>query len=373
MRGDEFDVSIVTSGHDVADARLHRETAALSRIGLRVEVLGLGSVADGPADAVVRTWPRAGGLRRAWRAVAIPWVTGGSVVVALDPDSAAGAWWHRTLVGLVPGRKRPIVVADVHEDYELLLRDRAWASGLRGVGGRVWARLGRSAARHADLVVVADHHLMPGIPDRIVLPNMPDRAMLPTPSDREAPPRAVYIGDLRRSRGLFAMLDAVAAAPGWSLDLVGPIAAADRAEADVRLTSPDLAGRVRWHDRRPPKQAWAVASGAWAGLLLLEDTLAFRDSIPSKLYEYLTCGLAVVTTDLPRSAELVTGTRSGAVVADPAEAAAVLRGWSDDVASVDAARAAARAWAEAQHGEPTAEFSQAVRALAPVRRVRPAE
>ena len=30
-------VSIVTSGHDVADARLHREVAALSRRGLEVE------------------------------------------------------------------------------------------------------------------------------------------------------------------------------------------------------------------------------------------------------------------------------------------------------------------------------------------------
>ncbi len=50
-----IDVSIVTSGHDVADARLHREVAALVARGLHVEVLGLGDEADGPPGVTVRT------------------------------------------------------------------------------------------------------------------------------------------------------------------------------------------------------------------------------------------------------------------------------------------------------------------------------
>ncbi|NUR30435.1 MAG: hypothetical protein HOV83_32045, partial [Catenulispora sp.] len=37
------DVSIITGGHDVADARLHRLAAALRRAGLAVEVIGLGA------------------------------------------------------------------------------------------------------------------------------------------------------------------------------------------------------------------------------------------------------------------------------------------------------------------------------------------
>lgn len=363
MRG--ADVGIVTSGHDVADARLHREVAALRRAGLTVEVLGLGDADAGPPGASVRTWPRAGGLRRAWRAVQLPWLTSAPVVVALDPDSAAGAWWYRTASRLVR-RRRPVVVADVHEDYEALLRDRAWASGLRGVGGAVWARLGGAAARHADLVVVADEHLLPDVARRLVLRNLPDVTMLPAPGPRDDVPRALYVGDLRRSRGLFAMLDLAALLPGWELDLVGPIAAGDRAEALARIASPGLAGRVRWHDRRPPRDAWQLARGAWVGLLLLEDTPAFRDALPSKLYEYLACGLPVVTTDLPRSARMVRETGAGVVVRDVAEAAGVLEGWAADPATRDAVADAAAA-AGASAGEPAEAFAAAVAALATAR------
>jgi glycosyltransferase involved in cell wall biosynthesis len=100
---------------------------------------------------------------------------------------------------------------------------------------------------------------------------------------------------------------------------------------------------VRWHGRQPPRDAWRVADGAWAGLLLLDDTPAFRDALPSKLFEYVACGLAVVTTALPRSASLVAETGAGVVVADAQEAAAVLRRWSAAPEELEALRTAARA------------------------------
>lgn len=356
--GDRPDVSIVTSGHDVADARLHREVAALRAAGLRVEVLGLGDASTGPAGALVRTRPRAGGVRRAVRAVRLPWQARGRVVMTLDPDAAVGAVLWRALH---PGRR---LVADVHEDYRLLLRDRAWATGLRARMAHAWAVLGERAARRADLLVVADVHLLADAPGRVVLRNLPDLSMLPAPSERDAEPRALYVGDLRRSRGLLAMLETVAGAPGWSLDLVGPIAAADRAEAEARMAAPDLQGRVRWHDRLPPRQAWERAAGAWVGLLLLEDTPAFRDAVPSKLYEYLACGLAVVATDLPRSAEIVRESGAGVVV-DVGTASATLRELSADPARVDAMRAAARSWAATLDARPAAAFVDAVRSLLP--------
>ena len=354
-----MDVSIVTSGHDVADARLHREVAALVKAGLTIEVRGLGDPTDGPAGAAVRARKRAGGVRRAWRALTWPWHAKGRVLVALDPDSAVGAW---LFTACHPRSRR--FVADVHEDYGLLLRDRDWARGVRGWSGRIWARLGRLAARGADRLVVADEHLMAEVTDRIVMRNLPDASMLPEPGDRGPVPRALYVGDLRRSRGLFAMLDAIRDAPGWELDLVGPIAGGDRAEAVARLADPVLADRVRWHGLLPPRESWELARGAWVGLLLLEHTPAFREAIPSKLYEYLTCGLAVITTDLPRSAELVAESGAGIVVLDVSQASAALRSWTADPSRLDALRVAARVWSETPRPEPTEEFVSAVRALA---------
>lgn len=357
-----IDISIVTSGHDVADARLHREVAALHRAGLAVEVLGLGDASAGPPEAEVRVWDRRGGLRRAARAMAMPWSASGDVAITLDPDAAVGAWLCRSLRGLLPGGRRIRTVVDVHEDYRLLLRDRPWARGVRRLAGDAWARLGERAAMRADVTVVADAGLLPGAAHRVVLRNLPDVAMLPGLSERAPRPRAVYIGDLRRSRGLFTMLDVVTGAPGWSLDLVGPIATIDRAEAERRFAGPELAGRVRWFDRLPPRHAWEHARGAWVGLLLLDDTPAFREAVPSKLYEYLACGLPVLATPMPRTAALLEETGAGVTVSDSTEASALLRRWSREQAELDALRDAAVAVAGAATDE-TGPFVQACRDL----------
>jgi glycosyltransferase involved in cell wall biosynthesis len=158
-------------------------------------------------------------------------------------------------------------------------------------------------------------------------------------------PRAIYIGDVRRSRGLPVMLAAVEAAPGWELDVVGPVAAADQAWLDHWVATSPAASRVRFHGRKPPLQAWALARGAWVGLSLLDDTPAFRDAVPTKLYEYLAAGLAVATTPLPRAAAIVTESAAGVVVPDADVLSATLRGWAEQPASLLPLRSSAGTWA----------------------------
>lgn len=361
--GSAPDVSVVTSGHDVADARLHRLVAAFRRQGLSVEVLGLGDPADGPQGAAVSTRARGRVWARPLTAAAYAARARGRVLVALDPDALVA------VTALARARRR-LVVADVHEDYAALLRDRAWATGAAGrLAGGLVALAGR-AARGSDLVMVADDHVPPhAARHRLVVRNLPDPSMLPGPSEPEPEPRALYVGDVRASRGLWAMLDALGAAPGWSLDVVGPVAAADRATLDARLGRDRLGERVRLHGRRPPAEAWRLASGAWCGLVLLEDTPAFRDAVPSKLYEYLACGLPVIVTDLPRQAAIVREGRVGEVVPSGvgagARTAEVLTAWTADPGRYEHTRAAALRWRSEHHDhDPYARAAARVAALA---------
>ena len=349
-----YDVSIVTSGHDVADARLHRIVAAAVRSGLTVEVLGTGAAAAGPAGSAVRTWPRAGLGRRLLRALTLPWRTRGAVLLTLDPDAAVGAEPARR------ARNRRLVV-DVHEDYAALLRDRAWASGLRGrLAGRV-VRLATAVAGRADLTVVADEHLPPpeaSCRRRLVVRNLPDLRLMAIPAGPEAGRksglRAVYIGDVRRSRGLVSMVEAVAAAPGWTLDIVGPVSREDAGWLRDRLARTDVGARVRLHGRQPPAQAWRIADGASIGLALLEDTPAFRAAVPTKVYEYLAAGMAVVASPLPRVVSLLAESGGGTVVKDAAEAGALLRRWgADGGAQLASMRDAAREWSAGVFGSET--------------------
>ncbi|MEP6854917.1 MAG: glycosyltransferase [Pedococcus sp.] len=160
----------------------------------------------------------------------------------------------------------------------------------------------------------------------------------------ESPLRAVYVGDLRRSRGGREAVEALAVAPGWTLDLVGPAPAEEGAWLEERLRRPDVSGRVRWHGRQPPEEAWRVARGAHVGLALLADTPAFRAAIPTKVYEYLACGLVVITSPLPRVAELVTELGAGWVVDDATSAGQLLRELTADRRLLDEPLRAAARW-----------------------------
>lgn len=343
----------MTSGHDVADARLHREVDAMVASGLAVEVLGLGRQQDGPAGARVRTWDRGGLLSRGLRALTLPWRARGRVLLVLDPDVAA--------TGLVCARLRGRrLVADVHEDYAALLRDRSWARGPAGLAGRAVVALATRAAARADLTVVADEHVPPGpaqARQRLVVRNVPSlrhvqvAAADPSGAAGPHPLRAVYVGDVRTSRGLRTMVEAVAAAPGWELDLVGPVAAADASWLEGRAAADDLAGRLRVHGRRDPAASWQLAGGADVGMALLEDTPAFREALPTKVGEYLAAGLAVLATPLPRVAEVLERTGGGVLVGDAAAAAEVLTGWSRRPETLATVRAAARAAAAGLLGE----------------------
>lgn len=333
------DVSFVTTGHDVSDARLHRLAGTLVEAGLVVEVLGLGDAADGPEGALTRTAPRRGRLARAVAALRTPVRARGRVLISLDPDAAIGC-------AIATPRRRRGFVSDVHEDYVLLLHDRDWARGPAGAIARLLLRIADVANRRADLVVVADEHIGAGIPGRrLVVRNLPVRAHLPDVGTRDREPRAIYVGDIRRSRGLVAMLEALERAPAWTLDLVGPVAAADESWLlQWQQNHPDVDARIRWHGRLPPRRAWQLAAGAWAGFSLLEPTRAFVEAMPTKVYEYLACGVPVITTSLPRPAVLVEQSGAGAVADDPDEVARVLTRWSTDPREHDRVRDRAIDW-----------------------------
>lgn len=268
--------------------------------------------------------------------------------MALDPDSL--------LASLVLGRlRRRRVVADVHEDYAALLNDRTWARGPRGRAAGVLARAATAAAQGADLVVVADEGVPPlRAPHRLVLRNLPYLGMLPSPGRPDHPPRALYVGDVRASRGLWSMIGALERAPAWVLDVVGPVSPSDQGELRDYLATGPARDRIRMHGRQPPRAAWALARGASCGLVLLDDTPAFRAAMPSKLYEYVASGLPVVVTDLPRQREFVERWQVGAVVTSGAgrahELADVLIAWGgNDVAARESAAERAVAFGAEAH------------------------
>ncbi len=360
----KIDISIISSGANLADARLHRLTRALLRAGLTIEIFAPGNLIDAPTTTdstqllIIRTpwtsqqWRKTNLLARYHRSRLFVFRARGRVIYVISPEAIAPTFARARFL-----HKKFAV--DLFEDYLQLLKDRAWATKYFGIIGMIAKSDTKSAlwfAKRADLLTVADIQVPPlSANNRLVVRNLPDSSMLTTSGVRDETPRAIYIGDLRKSRGLHSMLRLAELSPDWEFDFVGGVAASDQDFVDGWLFKNGIANsfdsmnsraRVRFHGKLAPTESWKVAAGAWVGLSLLESTPAFIAAVPSKLYEYMSVGLATISSPLPRCIELIEKSKSGAIAENPNVAAQYLKRWYENPMEIDQLRLQGISWAE---------------------------
>jgi glycosyltransferase involved in cell wall biosynthesis len=131
----------------------------------------------------------------------------------------------------------------------------------------------------------------------------------------------VYVGALTRARGALDLIETgrLLTGSGVTLHVVGH---AD-AETEGPLAQAHASGAITWHGFLPNDEALAMVDGATAGLSLLHDEANYRHSKPTKVIEYMSHGVPVVTTPTPPARALVDDAGCGVVVPfeDPAAAA----------------------------------------------------
>jgi glycosyltransferase involved in cell wall biosynthesis len=317
-------VLIVTVVHVPTDARIyHRQIGALLSAGSRVTYAApwsdYGIQPPGTVDAV--DVPRAAGRRRLralWAARDVIRRRGADADLLLvhDPELLLA-------VAGLPGR--PPAVWDVHEDVAASLGDRPWVpAGVRPAAARLARVAERLAERHLHLVLAEQ-----GYRDRFarahpVVPNVP---VVPDRVTAEVDDRVVYLGRISRGRGAEELVEVGRrlAPEGTPVELLG------WSEPDVRplLEHAERDGSLRWVGRGfvPNDRALGRVEGALAGLCLLRDEPNYRGSLPTKVVEYLSRGVPVVTTPLPAARQVVERHGCGIVVPfdDPGAAAGAVR------------------------------------------------
>lgn len=311
---------VVTVVHHPSDARIAaRQIPALVDRGHRVTYMAPWSATGAVAPAGVESVdvPRARGRRRGAALLAVARelrrrASGTDVVLLHDPE----------LLLAVGGLSGPTVVWDVHEDTVAALPEKHWLP--------TWSRPGVAAA-----VSVAEHvaesrvHLLlaeEGYRARFRRPHpvVANEPVVPRTVPAPTQPRAVYVGRISRWRGAQELVSTSRlVASECRVELIGP------ADPDVIPLLVDAAreGVLDWYGQVPNGAALQWIQGACAGLSLLHDMPNYRVSRPTKVVEYMSRGVPVVSTPNPASRALIDRHGCGTVVPykDPeATAAAVL-------------------------------------------------
>ncbi len=326
----KYDVSIIAAGRDASNARLQRVMASCLAANLTVELFSSGNKSDVPEGVDFHTVSKGSRALRVSNSFTLPWRARGRVLFTPDPEAAIAIWLTNILF------RRPWVV-DVREDYRLLIEDRAWARGPAKAIAIVIAKMALLASAQADTTFVVDDWVRPALArNRMVVRNAPDIRFLPDLAPAEENPRALYVGDVRSSRGLWSMLRTIEMAPEWTLDIAGTIASQDLSRVLEWKENSEASHRVKFHGTLRPQDSWKLAAGAWVGLSLLESTPAFQRAWPTKIGEYLACGIPVITTDLPRPREVIVATKAGATVdydsneLTAGQTAGILNSWAEN-------------------------------------------
>lgn len=251
--------------------------------------------------------------------------TGADCILVRDlPLAPPAIWVARTLS--IP------VVLDMAENYPAMIRD-IWTAGRRRAmdwmvrNPALVAAVERWVVRNTDAMVVVVEESRQRVmqlganPTRItVVSNTPWPSRipeeLPVREDAEGPLRLVYLGLLEKPRGLDTAMHGLALLREQGtliqLDVIGGGRDASLLRSmAVRLRFSDA--QIKFHGVIPYEKSLEVVKAADIGLIPHRAVESWNTTIPNKLFDYMSVGLPVLTSDAKPAARIVREVHCGVV------------------------------------------------------------
>lgn len=353
----------LTTVHPRHDIRIfHKECVSLAVAGFDVvQVVG-----DGQGDAleqgvrIVDIGPRpAGRLARMRqqpaRALQAVRALAPALVHFHDPELLP--------VGVQLAREGLKVVYDAHEDVPRQLLTKQWIpSMLRRPLSLAFEAYENRQVRHLSAVVGATPHIaqrFSKVARRAVnVSNFPFVHELAPPAEpriRGTREKAVcYVGGIFRTRGAFSMVRALPRVPDVRLLLCGKF---EDAATEAELRAEPGWSQVDYLGVVGREQVREVMARSRAGLVTLLPLPSYLDSLPIKMFEYMSAELPVIASAFPLWRDIVERHGCGLCVdpTDPAAIARAIRQLVDDDAQSSRMGQAGRAAVHAHYHWPRAE------------------
>ncbi len=218
------------------------------------------------------------------------------------------------------------IVFDVHENVPAQLRTKPWLPRpVRSPLASIFGRLFHVAEKHMAITLAESGY---GELFRRPHPVFPNYLIGAPPPPRAADPTVgvVYLGDVTEARGLAMAVEAVGRAGVATFTIMG------RCAPDFRAKLLDIAARhsvdLRLHGYVTLDRALEITSVGQLGLSPLLDTPNYRNSLPTKVLEYLAVGVPTLASDLPGTRRVIAG-RRGVILVRPGDTEA----WSQAIVS----------------------------------------
>ncbi len=197
------------------------------------------------------------------------------------------------------------VIFDVHEDYAATLQEHGYSPALQ----RIFRFFNRQVAKSCGVILAESSYISryQGLArNYCVVENFckPQDFTGFIRPDRSTCNRLVYIGTIHSHRGAQYMLEILyrlqKGGLNISLDLIGNITEPELLRKIEKLPYyPEIKNSVVWHGRLSLEESYTITREAFAGLCLLDYVPNHMESYPTKLFEYMACGLPVVASNIP--------------------------------------------------------------------------
>ena len=312
----------ITTAHPGSDGRIaSRECSTLRDAGVEVTLVARPPLSALAVESGVVLCPLPTSHSRMSRIAIAPW------------GAARKAWRFRPdLVHLHDPELIPVglvlrllgcrTIYDAHEDLPAQVRDKHWIpKRLRGSvagGARVLELL---AGWGMTAVVAATPSIAKKYPEgRVtVVGNMPRLEDFPLEAIGDRVPRAIYVGGLDEARGAFQLVAAAERLPPGSLVLVGTI---DPPELLEELKKRPGWANIDYRGQCSHSESSALQRRSLIGLVTFLPRENHVEALPTKLFEYMASGLAVVASDFPIWRRIVCDAECGILV-DPEDPASI--------------------------------------------------
>ena len=215
-------------------------------------------------------------------------------------------------------RKGFKVVYDVHEDVPRQILNKAYIPSVfrKKLSSIVEQYENSSASKFSGIVTAT-----PFIKDRfmrlnanvITAQNFPILAEFNSNEHSEKENAVCYIGSISKVRGILNMVGAMHKSRGTKLLLGGRFETMELRESALTTKGWDNVVELGFLNR---DEVSSTLAKSIAGLVVLEPTISYLDSIPVKMFEYMAAGIPIIASDFSYWRTLLSGVNC-ALFVDP--------------------------------------------------------